>query len=270
LPALFAICAPVAAVPATRRHLAGLAVGAWAVLAVIFLRPDQHEDGNWLANGFLAPQEFGVVTRDDHGWGDTGAALGWYTGPAYYLEAGPGLYRQADVALRDDLQPPFGAFWGVGISAYSAGPDFHVFDQLGLAETFTAHLEGRPSLNPGLPRFPGHEKPIPTPWLAALVTPPGAAIDPADFPPFPGNPLIPPVAGDEFHEQVAWARAALECDEIAELLESARAPLTFGRFAENLVTAPARTRLRIPPEPEAAYRRFCGSGTPPGVVDASG
>jgi arabinofuranosyltransferase len=256
LPALFAVCAPVAAVPATRRHLAALAVGAWAVAAVIWFRPDQHEADNWLANGFLAPGGFGNVTAEDLGWGDEGDSFAWYQGPAYYYEVGIGRYPQADMELDPSIELPFGAFWGVGVSGYSVGSDFHVLDQLGLADSFTAHLEGAPSLHPVLPRFPGHEKPIPGPWVAARVTPDGSTPDPRYFPAF-GNPLIPPTDGAEFQSEVEAARQALGCDEVAELLASSQAPMSPGRFAENLFRSVENTFLRIPPDPHDARDRFC-------------
>ena len=270
LPALFAICAPVAAVPATRRHVAGLVVGAWAVFAVVTLRPEQLEADNWLANGFIAPREFGSVTRDEYGWGDGSPRLAWYDGPGYYYEAGIHRYPKGDVELRESVEVPLGAFYGVGISAYSIGTDFHVLDRLGLADTLTAHFEGVPSGSSERPRFPGHEKPMPPQWLAARLTPPGAAPDPAEFPSLFGNPLIPPTTGVEFQEEVAWARAALRCDEIAQLTESADEPLTLGRFASNFFRSFENTFMRIPPDPEEAYHRFCGNGTPPGVAALRG
>ena len=265
LPALFALCAPVAAVPVARRQLAGIVVAAWAVVALVSLRPDQHEADNWLARGFLAPREFGDVTTDDEGWGESGPFIAWYAGPAYYYEVGIHQYPQADMATRADVELPFGAFWGVGVSGYAVGPDFYVMDQLGLADSFTAHLGREPSLDPALPRFAGHEKPLPSPWLAARVTPAGSEPDPANFPPFYDNPLIPATTGAEFQEQVAWARAALGCHEIAQIVEAATAPLTAGRFIDNFLGSFENTRVRIPADPEEAYHRFCGSGTPPEV-----
>ena len=260
LPALFAVCAPVAAVPVARRHLAGIAVGAWALVAAVALRPDQHDGDNWLANGFLAPRDFGIVTTDDFGWGDSGPYINWYTGPAYYYEAGIYLYRRSDMAIRTDLDLPFGAFHGVGVPGYAVGTDFHVLDQMGLADSFTAHLRLEPS---PVPRFPGHEKPLPAPWVAARVTPEGSTPDPTNFPALDTSKPVPSVT--EFQEQVAWARAALACDDVTELLEAAEEPLSPGRFTTNLLRSFEHTRLRIPADPEEAYHRFCGPGTPPEV-----
>jgi hypothetical protein len=74
--------------------------------------------------------------------------------------------------------------------------------------------------------------------------------------------LLTPATGRGFQEQVAWARATLQCDEIREIREAARAPLTARRFADNVFRSFDNTRLRIPPHPEDAYHRFCGSGVP--------
>jgi hypothetical protein len=48
-------------------------------------------------------------------------------------------------------------------------------------------------------------------------------------------------------------------------MKSAHAPLTAGRFADNMLRSFDNTRLRIPPDPEDAYHRFCGAGVPPAV-----
>lgn len=61
------------------------------------------------------------------------------------------------------------------------------------------------------------------------------------------------------------ARAALRCHDIVKLRNAASARLTPGRFVDNLLRSPENTRLRIPPDPEQAYHRFCGAGTPPEV-----
>ena len=116
LPALFAVCAPVAAVPVARRHVAGLVVVAWTLVAVVSLRPAPLEADNWAATEFVAPPASGDVTTDDYGWGESGPHLDWYAGPAYYYEAGILQYPKADMAVRSDLDLPFGAFWGVGVS----------------------------------------------------------------------------------------------------------------------------------------------------------
>jgi arabinofuranosyltransferase len=265
LPSLFALCAPVAAVPATRRHLAGLLVVPWAIAALFALRPDQYK-GNFLAHGFeiTMPNGYGFVTVDQDGWGANGLFRRWYRGPGYYYEGGTLRYVRADIPVADDVRLPLGAFYGVGISSYALGSDFSVMDLLGLADSFTAHLELTPSAT-SVPRFAGHEKPLPAPWIAARLTRPGTRPDPKDFPNF-GNPAIPPTTGAAFQEQVAWARAALKCPDLARLMAAADAPMTPRRFAANFVHSFGNTRVQIPNDPERAYRKFCGSGTPAEVA----
>jgi hypothetical protein len=74
-----------------------------------------------------------------------------------------------------------------------------------------------------------------------------------------------PTGDHEFQEQVAWVRAALRCHDILKLRNAASARLTPGRFVYNILRSPENTRLRIRPDPEQAYRRFCGPGTSPEV-----
>ena len=265
LPSFFAFCAPVAAIPATRRCLAALIVLPWALVAGVSLKPDQYK-GNFLAHGFVMtmPAGYQLVTVEDNGWGASGRLRRWYRGPAYYWEAGTLNYITADLPLDPNLPLPYGAFYGVGVSGYALGTNFHMLDLLGLADSFTAHLETTPSEAP-IPRFAGHEKPLPAPWIAARVTRPGSRPSARDFPNFGNNPLIPPTRGTKFEEQVAWARAALKCGGIAQVLAAADTPMTPGRFFSNFVHSFSNTRTRIPPDPEAAYHKFCGSGTPPEV-----
>jgi hypothetical protein len=80
--------------------------------------------------------------------------------------------------------------------------------------------------------------------------------------------MIAPTTGEEFQEQVAWARAALQCDKIRELMRAADARLTVSRFADNFLHSLTNTRTRIQADPEEAYHRHCGSGTPPEVIAA--
>jgi len=46
-------------------------------------------------------------------------------------------------------------------------------------------------------------------------------------------------------------------------MESSTSKLTVGRFFHNIADSFANTRLRIPPDPETAYRKFCGDTPPP-------
>jgi hypothetical protein len=178
------------------------------------------------------------------------------------------------------------ASFGIGAASYAFGANVQVIDLLGLADPFTSHLEiqsvgsrcvpSMPSCTPagfanlgGRP-IPGHEKPIPTPWLVARFIQPGTAVNPADFPPgvYIGS-MIPLTTGAAFDEQVAWAQAALRCKEISTLLQTSTRPLTPGTFLGNIGRSFSQTSLRIPPDPQTAYRQYCGGGHPPGTSGSS-
>jgi len=263
LPAYFALCAPVAAIPWTRVHAVGLVLIPWALLAVVTLRPDQYRTSSSLAHGVLMwpKQWFGRVTTQDSGWPPNGPPA-WYVGPAYYRA---GDFFRAGIATRIPLarntRLPLGAFYGVGITGYAMGPSFRILDLEGLADPFTAHLI---STLPPLTTFPGHAKPLPAQWLAARVTRPGSHPYPRDFPPF-GRSLIRRTTGRTFQEQVLWARAALACPSIRQLQTASESDLTLARFTSNFFESFENTRLRIPPDPVVAYHRFCGSGMPNAV-----
>jgi arabinofuranosyltransferase len=260
LPGLFALCAPVAVIPVTRRHVAALVIAPWAAIAVVAFRPLQYE--GQLANLTVLPQQSGQVTTDDFGWGRDGPARAWYEGPdVYFQEVFQGFHR-SDIEVRDDLDLPIGIFGGVGVVSYAMGPDFYTLDGLGLAHTLAAHLEVQlPAVPELVPPLAGHEKMLPAPWMAAILTPPGSRPDPTQFPSFGTRPLGT-LSGDEFQEKVAWARAALQCDEIDRILDAASEPLTPKRFVYNVAHAADNTRVRIPVDPEDAYHRLCGPGVP--------
>jgi arabinofuranosyltransferase len=259
LPALFAICAPVAVVTATRRHLGALLVAPWVLAAVLVLRP----------SGFFLPPS-GRVTVDDFGWAADGLNSRWYTGRAFYFQPrgfDPN-YRRLNVSLKEGVATPAVALLGIGVASYALGPDFDVVDVFGLADPLASHLISTPSPT-AAPRLAGHEKPMPAVWLAARVTRDGAETGPDDFPSV-DQPLIPSTSGKEFQEQVAWARAALRCPDIRRLVAAADERLTPGRFADNFVESFSNTRIRIPADPEHAYHRFCGPGTPREVREVTG
>ena len=135
------------------------------------------------------------------------------------------------------------------------GPRLHVLDAFGLGDSFTAHLEtarGRTDTS----RLPGHEKPLPSVWIVARLTPASARAQARDFADRT-VPLIPTTTGAAFDAQVRWARAALRCGDISDLLRSSDGAFSLHRFASNFVDAFRNTRMRIPPDPEEAYHRYC-------------
>lgn len=244
LPALFCLVLPVAAVPLGRwTVLPVAAVLGWALVSTVGFRPDYDGHGpHGIANERLYYViMLGVrnpVTNEDyrtHPVVPEGAAalaaeprpalalagtrdgeLGWYTFPK---PAGD---------ERDTI-----AWLNLGVTGASLPLDTLVLDGVGLANPLAAHStrvsDGRI----------GHDKELPLAWFLAdagiRATAPG----------------VRAVAGPD---DVRAARAALSCERTVELLDSVRAPLTFGRFWLNLRGAWERTEYRYPGEPTLAAR----------------
>jgi hypothetical protein len=74
--------------------------------------------------------------------------------------------------------------------------------------------------------------------------------------------LTPRRFGTAFDQQIADARAVWDCPAIRRLRQSYTSKLTVGRFLSNIVDSFTNTRLRIPPDPEDAYQKFCGGNSP--------
>jgi arabinofuranosyltransferase len=253
VPSWFALGVPVAVIPATRRFVASVALLPWLFVCALWLAPTQR---TLALTGFTLPDTPGVVTTDDVGFGEGGRFRAWYDGPGYYFERGFFQIEKRDIPLRRTVPVPIGAFAGIGAVSYAMGPDFAVLDTLGLADAFTAHLHTMPDTY-FLPRKTGHEKPLPAQWTAARLTRPGAPTAPDDYPDSNFR-LIPLTQGAAFEAQVGLAQDTLRCGPLRRLDLAVRAPMTPGRFLRNLVQAPGNTRLRIPPDPEAAHADLCG------------
>jgi arabinofuranosyltransferase len=114
-----------------------------------------------------------------------------------------------------------------------------VIDVNGLATPLAGHLQltqrGRP----------GHEKWLPVAWVLAEYADPAAV-------------AAMPATQDVTKAQVAAARHALTCGRLKDLMDSVNQPMTPGRFWHNLTGSFSRTALRIPADPVAAEREFCG------------
>lgn len=264
LPALFAICAPVAVVPVGRRYLVSLIVIPWAVICAVGLRPS----GRFALPVF--PNSPGVVTATQQGWGPGGKQKHWYSGPGIYYDPADLLSQAHRIYERPapGLPLPSDAVAGTGLVAFGMGTNLNILDLLGLASPIDAHFVL------GQRGFPGHEKPFPTYWVIAQMTAPGSSVVPFDRLQTTQNQFNPQFAaiahGQELAIKTAWARAALQCPAIKELGASATAPLTFGQLTSNFLHAFSRTTLRIPTDPKAAYHRFCGPGTPAEVTHVTG
>lgn len=234
LPSLFAVLAPVSVVPAKKQFVGATLAVAWAVVAIVWLRSGVD------IPGFNIPRN--AITAEQFLGRDFDARF-----------AAPGVYvdhrLMPGTPLFDDRLP---AFYGVGVTSYKLGPDVYVLDLLGLGDPFTAHLR--------LDRrtIPGHEKPLPAPWIAARLFVPGSEPQESGFPvPFVTIIGIDNPQGQPFASRVADARRVLNCPRIRAFIATYSAPLDAGRFIDNLGAAFTNFGFRIPPEPRDAVRELC-------------
>jgi arabinofuranosyltransferase len=257
LPALFTFCAPVAVIPMTRRRLVALAVVPWAVVTTLMLRPPSLGDAPRVGAATLSSEFWGKVTAAQYGWGPHGPDRHWYRGPYLYAQERPvrRRYARIDVSAAPSVPLPTAVLRAVGLPSFAMGPRLNVLDVYGLGDSLTAHLANPPDSG-GPARLPGHEKPLPSAWIAARLTPSASDPSATDFPDV-SSPLIAPTTGAKFEQQVAYARAALRCPAIDQLQEASDAKLTVGRFFANIKDAFRNTRMRIPADPEQAYREYC-------------
>jgi arabinofuranosyltransferase len=287
LPALFALVAPVAAVPVTRladvwtEPAAGPSVTARRNTATAV--PPLSKSRTW-----LLPATVGTVAAVVVVWsavaGTTlrrprdGVVDGLFVSEAHdghlalhgrhavtAVDQGWGpdtvrAMRNEDVDVyapqplpgatpRDGGGRPVYAGWGIGVVGYALGEDVYVLDMLGLADPLVSRFElERPGAT-------GHEKPIPAAWLAARISDTPVPED-ALSPPQLVVPLYESPPG-QLDEDAEAARRALDCGALADLSRAVHDPLTPGRFLRNVVESPALTRLRVPADPAEAEQRFC-------------
>ena len=164
-----------------------------------------------------------------------------------YANATP--IRDADPP--DGLRTPAVLLYGIGIPGYALGEDYTVIDLLGLGNPLASRLRlDRPTT-------PGHEKPLPLPWQAAVVSDEPIGSDEVLRSFLVITPLYVPADEDEYEDEADAAREALRCRPIRDLLAALREPLTPGRFLSNLVHAREYTDLEIPPRPSEAVEDLC-------------
>jgi arabinofuranosyltransferase len=238
LPALVAIVAPIAVVPARRALVvpAG-AVAVWAAVTAVALRVDGTDvagrtliaDGRAVIVDFLGVAH--PVTVDDVGAG------------AIPLGVTEGVWVDDERLPVEGVREPVVILRGIGVTGYALGPDVYVYDRVGLANAVVSRFEVH------RPGFVGHEKPAPAAWIAAQVVAPDDVVEPDVF----GSdvfavPLYESPAG-QFDDDVAAARRALGCGRLAELRDATTEPFTVGRAFENLWRSFSLTALRIEPDP---------------------
>lgn len=245
LPPLMSVLLPVLVVPLTRATVVlAAAIAVWALVGVTPLRPPfggradvQHirhvgRAVTKTANPVTAEQWMRGFPRFPE---QVEAALA--TGVPTVLYGSTNNFLKA--GARRDLGSRLVVHGGwLGTVGAVVPLDQTVADEWSLAYPLGAHFElERRAL------FAGHEKPVPWVWVLADYAdprgPPPEGVDPA--------PL-------------AAARRALECGELRELQESVRAPMSPARFWRNLTGSLRRTMLRVPTDPFAAERLFCGRG----------
>ncbi len=123
----------------------------------------------------------------------------------------------------------------LGTPSTAMPTDGLAIDRLGLGYPLAAHVRLTAHLRPG------HDKMLKLSWILADYTPDGYAAEGAD-----------PV-------ELAAARHALRCGDIAELQHAVRDPMTVHRFFRNLTGSVSRTFMRFPGDPVVAEREYCGT-----------
>lgn len=235
LPALFCLVLPLAAVPFSRRTaLPVLAMGAWAVVSVVGLRPAYDTLGpNWIANERLyyvviVDRPNPIVAEDfvEHPVAPEGvAALAGAAEPSLALP-GPGPDGLRWWLFPTPDRPDTITWLNLGVTGELAPLDARVLDGVGLTNPLAAHATSVPDGRIG------HDKDLPPEWFVAdSGTAETGFVDPAG---------------------IAAARRALACPATRELLASYRDPLTPERFWRNLTGAVERTAYRYDRDPLVA------------------
>jgi arabinofuranosyltransferase len=239
LPVLTCLLLPVMVVPLTRWTTPlVLAVVAWTVTSAVGLRPvsaEQHKIG---AYGISDARVFWV---DSTGHGHPVTAEDAALIPGYLPELAAARSRVSGPVVAVSVNGVWVVYPATRTVISSPGalgfPGLllprteTVVDDLGLAAPLAAHslpVDGRAA---------GHQKELSVAWTIADA---GA-----------GSPEELAAAGNDVVSagEIAAARKSLARPEIREVLDSVRAPLTFGRFWDNLVHAFGRSRLRFAPDP---------------------
>jgi arabinofuranosyltransferase len=122
----------------------------------------------------------------------------------------------------------------LGTPSTAMPTDGLAIDRLGLGYPLAAHVQLLAH------KRPGHDKILPMVWILADYSPDGYAADGVD------------------PTQLAAARHALSCGDLAELQHAVRDPMTASRFLHNLTGSVSRTFMRFPGDPVAAERKYCG------------
>ncbi|WP_218156778.1 hypothetical protein [Amycolatopsis saalfeldensis] len=250
LPALFLLLLPILVIPRSRRLGAvTMVIALWAALSAGFLRypapdgsvrPIDDERAYYAAwTGRPNPTDSGDYVPKLQGLGNAVRAASGQRSLIYQGVDNRILTTPLRAGLPEQVMV-VGVY--LGTAGMLAPEQVGIVDFWGLANPIGARLDF-PT------RKPGHSKPLSNAWLLADYADPAAPVLP------PGNFAI---KSDVTPAEVAAARHALSCGDLAEIQRSAREPMSFGRFWRNLTGAWHRTQVTVPPDPFEAERKFCG------------
>lgn len=256
IPVLFALLLPALLLPVGRGHRAetvGAALLAvWALIAGVYLGPPYHGE-EFGQGGITDERSYETVAYADANPTTTDSrtrdnsllpTLTGLTGSGdRILVMSSGVAANGTlwtIKMSPSVPDRSGFFYdNMGITDAVMPLDGTVVDVNGLASPLAGHLlleqRGRP----------GHEKWLPAAWVLAEYADPAAIATMKD-------------TQDVTKAQVLAARHALTCGDIKELMDSVNQPMSWGRFWSNLTGSLSRTDLRIPADPFAAERQFCG------------
>ena len=254
LPALFAFVAPFSVVAVRRRVLEPLLlIAIWFPICAFVLRTDGIS-ASVLGLGYAA----GALTYEDRGFPTGRQRLDGVEGPGVYT-FDPYSRSVAPVGVATGEDDIVVVTNGIGPIGYVAGPSVRVVDLVGGADPITAHHRSEIDWFVGLSKA-GHAS-----WILADVADDPSTVLPGAL--VAGNGFSPDPSGLSAMEHLAWARASLDCGQLAQLVTGYRAPLTPTRILDNLWNSLPNTELRFDEDPRGAYAELCGTRRPALVTE---
>jgi hypothetical protein len=226
--------APWFVVPAPAARHQKVAVGAamlfWVVASGLFWKPSY----GYLINGDGIADERAWYVHRSHVQRPT--SLRDYRHHGYYRVG----EKVASMVAAKRLEAVYWAH--IGIAPAVMPPSVIVIDPLGLNDHIGSRIELRRRGRPG------HEKIAPPVWFQARYPPAKGMIVRQQL----DGALNTPPTGAELDA----TRRVLRSPQIARLQEAVTAPLTVRLMLSNIKDAFALSRLRIPPDPVEASRKF--------------
>jgi len=150
-----------------------------------------------------------------------------YSGSLLYLQAANLKQRYTDYEITNKIKvDKYVALSNIGISGFLLGSEYYIFDLWCIADPIGARFKvdkrGRP----------GHEKTLSIEWINARI-------------------------GQITNEKELYAKKAMECGVLRDLLDSIHGKLTLKKFLLNIVYSYKFTKIRIPKDTYQAYKKFC-------------